>query len=263
MLDVDRRRDVERAHQDRSPLSSHVQAEPLLDHCYRLLRATRLALRAFGASMTATLPTEPRSRSTDTFAIRAVIAADRAIYRFARHWLLAVNVLALPFALLPLVAPVLRAAGSEALAAPTYAFFGAICHQRDDRSFHAYGEKLACCQRCFAIYGGVFALGLLFCCLRASLPDLRPLRPRWAALLCAPLAIDMLLQFAGVWDSNPFARAVTGLLFAVAVSWFLLPFLERGFAQMRHDLERRFARLVAQGRAGPLPGAPLPPAAGD
>jgi uncharacterized membrane protein len=213
--------------------------------------------------MAATVPTEPRTRPADTFAVRAVIAADRAIYRFARHWLLAVNILALPFALLPLLAPILRAAGREALAKPIYAFFGTICHQRDDRSFHAYGEKMACCQRCFAIYGGVFALGLLYVFLRSSLPDLRPLRPRWAALLCAPLAVDVLLQFAGVWESNRFARVLTGLLFAVAVSWLLLPYLELGFAQMRRDLERRFSRLVAQGRAKPLPGAPALPSAGD
>ena len=213
--------------------------------------------------MAATLPTEPHSRSADSFPVRAVIAADRGIYRFARHWLLVVNALALPLALVPLLAPILRAAGAEALAKPMYAFFGAICHQRDDRSFHAYGEKMACCQRCFAIYGGLFALGLFYVYLRSSFPDLRPLRPRWTALLCAPLAADALLQLAGVRESTWFARVATGLIFAVAVTWFLLPYLERGFAQMRGDLERRFVRLVAQGRARPLPGAPALPTTGD
>ena len=62
------------------------------------------------------------------------------------------------------------------------------------------------------------------------------------------------------WESTATTRVASGLVFAVAVSWFLLPYLERGFSQMRHDLERLFARLVAQGRAAPLPGAPpLPP----
>lgn len=213
--------------------------------------------------MAVTVPTEPRPRPADTFAVRAVIAADRAIYRFARHWLLTVNALALPLAALPLIAPFLRAAGAEALARPIYAVFGAICHQRDDRSFHAYGEKMACCQRCFAIYGGLFAVGLLYVYLRSSFPDLRPLRLHWTVLLAAPLGVDVLLQFAGVWDSVWSARVATGLLFAVAASWFLLPYLESGFAKMRRDLERRFERLVAQGRARPLPGAPAMPTIGD
>jgi uncharacterized membrane protein len=201
------------------------------------------------------VPADARPLAADRLAVRAVIAADRRIYGLARHWLLVANALALPFALLPVIAPLLRAAGQEAVAGPIYAFFSHLCHQRDDRSFHVYGEQMACCQRCFAIYGGLFALGLLYVYLRASVPDLRPLRPLWAAVLCAPLILDVMIQVGSDWDGSPLVRIGTGLLFATAISWLALPFLERGFAQIRRDLEHTFARLVAQGRARPLSGA--------
>jgi hypothetical protein len=73
-----------------------------------------------------------------------------------------------------------------------------------------------------------------------------------------PLVIDWLVVAAGVWDGTWYLRLTTGVLFALAVCWVLLPYLEAGFAQIRHDLESRFARLVTQGRAKPLPGAPTP-----
>ena len=195
-------------------------------------------------------PSSPGAR--EPFSTRAVIAADRVIYRFASHWLLVANLLAFPLAVLPLVAAWLRATGGESVARPIDAFFATVCHQRDDRSFHIYGEKMACCHRCFAIYGGLFAAGLLFVYLRSVKPDVRPLRAFWAALLCAPIAVDGLGQLGGAWESTWYLRSASGLLFAVAISWFLLPFLDRGFARMRRDLELLFDRLVAQGRTRPL-----------
>ncbi|HUG62299.1 MAG TPA: DUF2085 domain-containing protein [Methylomirabilota bacterium] len=212
------------------------------------------------ATTPANRPSAPRAPKSDPLATRAVIATDRLIYRFARRWLLVVNLLALSLAALPLIAPFLRAAGSHAISRPIDAFFGLLCHQRDDRSFHVFGERLACCQRCFAIYGGFLAAGVVFAYLRSATPTPRPLRPAWTALLCAPLLFDGFVQLGGGWESTTTTRVASGLLFAVALSWFLLPYLERGFSQIRRDLERLFSRLAAQGRASPLPGvSPLPP----
>jgi hypothetical protein len=47
-------------------------------------------------------------------------------------------------------------------------------------------------------------------------------------------------------------RVITGAIFAAGVCWLLFPHLEAGFARMRDQIERRFARLVAEGRARPL-----------
>jgi uncharacterized membrane protein len=194
----------------------------------------------------------------EPWSVRAIIAADRGIYRVARRWLLVANLLALPFALLPLLAPLFRAGGWEALARPAYGLFATVCHQKDNRSFHVYGEKMACCHRCFGVYGGLFLFGLIYAILRSRAQSISPLKPVWLVLLAGPLVVDGLLSTAGVWESTWYLRLATGLLFAAAVTWTLLPYLEGGFAQIRHDLERRFTRLVAQGRARPLRGAPSP-----
>ena len=186
--------------------------------------------------------------------IRVVIAADRLIHRFARHWRLVVNVLALPPAVLPLASAWLKAAGIDATARPIEPFFGALCHQRADRSVHLDDERTSCCHRCFAIYGGLFLAGLLFVHLRSIQPEVRPLRPLWVALLCVPIVVDGLAQLGGAWESTWYLRTSSGLLFATAVSWFLLPFSERGFARMRSDVERLLDRLVVQGRTRPLTG---------
>ena len=191
-------------------------------------------------------------------ATAANMAVDRGVYRAARHWLLGVNALTLAYVTVPLAAPLLRAGGHAGLARPIYAYHGLFCHQRPERSFAVAGEQMACCQRCAAIYLGFFLAGLLFALLRGRLG---PLGWRGVVIASLPMAVDGLGQLAGLWESTWPVRVATGVLFALGAAWLALPHLEIGFADMRAQLEARFARLVAQGRAGPLPGAPpLPPA---
>ena len=207
------------------------------------------------ASTPAARPTPQRSAR----ATAAILTIDRGVYRVARHWLAYVNAWVLGFLGLALLAPVLAAKGFDGSARVIYAIHRPFCHQRDDRSFHVLGEKMACCHRCTAIYGGLFLFGVAFVALRGRL---RPLPWRFLALLSLPILLDGLTQAVGLRDSTWELRVLTGSLFAVGAAWLLLPHLERGFADMRRQLETRFARLVAQGRARPLSGAPpLPPAA--
>ncbi len=181
--------------------------------------------------------------------VRLVLAIDRAIYRLARHWLFAVNSFLFSYVALLFLAPILAAAGHPGWARPIYAVNHLFCHQRLDRSFYVFGQKMACCQRCAAIYGTLFLLGLAFAMVRGHVRRPRPTR---VGLLAAPIALDGLTQLAGLRESAMPLRVVTGALFGAAVCWLLFPFLETGFADMRAQLERRFARLVAAGRAQPL-----------
>ena len=191
-------------------------------------------------------------------ATAAILTIDRGVYRVARHWLAYVNAWLLGFVGLALLAPVLAANGFDGWARVIYAIHRPFCHQRDDRSFHVLGEKMACCQRCTAIYGGLFLFGLVYIALRGRL---RPLPWRYLSLLSLPILLDGLTQAAGLRESTWELRVLTGGLFAIGAAWLLLPHLETGFADMRRQLEARFARLVAQNRARPLAGAPpLPPA---
>jgi uncharacterized membrane protein len=181
--------------------------------------------------------------------VRAILALNRAIYRFARRWLFFVNSFLFAYVAQLFLAPVLVAAGHRGLARPIYGFDGLFCHQRPDRSFYVFGQKMACCQRCAAIYGSMFLLGLLFVALRDRI---RVPSRRAVGLLATPVAVDGLAQLTGLHQSNVVLRLITGTIFAIGICWVLFPYLETGFAQMRVQLEHRFARLVAEGRARPL-----------
>jgi uncharacterized membrane protein len=124
-----------------------------------------------------------------------------------------------------------------------------FCHQRDDRSFRILGHKLACCERCAAIYGACLVCGLAFALLRGRV---RAPRLPELALLALPVMIDGGGQALGIWDSTAVSRVLTGMLLGGAICWGLLPWLAGGFDRMRLQIETLFARLVAEGRARPL-----------
>lgn len=202
-------------------------------------------------SSTSAHPTIQRHNAATT---RLLLAANRVIYRIARHWLLLVNLVAAPFALLPIIAPVAAAAGLGRVADGIYASFAPICHQLDDRSFHLAGHRFACCERCFAIYSGLLVLGIVYAFVRRRLP---PASLAVASLLSVPVLVDVFSQPALQRESTWQLRTVTGVLFALAVTWFVLPRLETGFRDIARQIEQRFSRLVAEGRARPLRHGPI------
>lgn len=195
----------------------------------------------------------PQTRPPEPMSVRVILAIDRTIYAIARRWVLWVDALILTALAAAVAAPLLAAGGQRTLATILYTMFRPLCHQRDDRSFHLYGEKMACCERCAAIYAGMALFGLLFLIGRGRIARLGW---RGFALAALPMAIDGLTQLIGLRESSTLLRVLTGALFGIGLVWLLLPYLEVGFADMRAQLERRFARLVAQGRTRPLAGAP-------
>ena len=197
-------------------------------------------------------PTSQSRWARSPRATAAILAVDRGIYAVARHWLLAVNAVLFAWIALAALAPVLLSTGHRTWATIIYGLNRPFCHQRPDRSFHILGEKMACCERCAAIYGGLFLFGVAYVAMRG----IRPLSWRGLVLFGLPILVDALTQAAGFRESTAELRVLTGALFAVGLAWLAFPHLEAGFAEMRAQLERRFARLVAQGRARPLRGAP-------
>jgi uncharacterized membrane protein len=67
--------------------------------------------------------------------------ADTFSYWFSRHYMLVFNLLVLIYAGLPVLAPVLMAAGIEAPARLIYRGYGFACHQLGYRSFFLFGEQ--------------------------------------------------------------------------------------------------------------------------
>lgn len=181
-------------------------------------------------------PVSPRTRAF-------VLRVDRAVLAVARHWVLAVGIISGLYAGLPLLGPWLLSRGLTFPANVLYFFYGLTCHQLPARSFFVFGHKMCYCQRCCAIYSGVFVFGLLFPLVSRWV---QPLRWRWMFLLWVPMALDGFTQLFGLRESTWELRVITGTLFALSCVWVAFPHLARAFAEMRGDLEARFRRVALE-----------------
>ncbi len=190
----------------------------------------------------------------------------------AARWLLLTNALVALFVGLPFAAPLLLAIGQPAAANLIYTVYRAVCHQWAFRSYFllgpqatygldelhrlvgpdgafatlggpALGYKVAFCERDVAIYLAVLAAGLAYAALRDRLG---PLGLVAYLLLIAPMALDGFTQLFGLRESTWELRVVTGSLFALSLVWVGFPYLERGFREIREQLEQRFARVAAR-----------------
>jgi uncharacterized membrane protein len=205
--------------------------------------------------------TEDRPTATPSVTGRSrdvVIWLDKAIFRLARHWLLAVNLAVLLYVGLPVLAPVLMNLGLTAPAKAIYFVYRPACHQRPERSYflggsqvlyspdelqaagvdpisrdignEEIGYKVAFCERDVAIYGSIAVAGVLFGLVRRRL---RPLPILVYALFCLPMFVDGGLQLIGAYESNWALRSITGGLFGFGSVWFAYPYMEEAFADMR------------------------------
>jgi uncharacterized membrane protein len=122
-----------------------------------------------------------------------------------------------------------------ALAAPClcqgwlYQFFAAACHQMPGRCYSFDGHPTALCVRCLWLYFGLGLGHAVFCGWRLSEGNARKLLSASAGLLLADVAFESLRLHPDL----PFVRAVTGLLFGFACSWFTL----RGLTELLHPQE--------------------------
>jgi len=210
------------------------------------------------------------SRELTSKTITRVMA--RVLWWVGRHWLFVANAMLALYIGLPLLAPCLAHAGHERAANLIYLVYRPLCHQLPERSFFLFGPqwmysleelqalmggvvgqratggpevgfKVAVCERCVAIYGGMFLLGVLFGVVRSRI---RPISIRAFIALCVPMVIDGLGQLFGLWASSVASRMITGGLFALACILLVYPYLEEGMAEVRAEAEV----AVAQHRGG-------------
>jgi uncharacterized membrane protein len=117
------------------------------------------------------------------------------------------------------------------LGAFIYAFFSPLCHQIDARSFHLFGEPLAVCGRCSAIYFGFFSGTVAYLCAGKAFRLWEPGRIFLAAAV-APMLADVLLEATGVYVSSNEIRAVTGAWFGVLLPLVIVPGAVEGMRQI-------------------------------
>jgi uncharacterized membrane protein len=163
---------------------------------------------------------------------------DTAVLWVATHWLAVFIGYGVSVLGLATLAPVLESANHGTAARFIYLPFRLICHQRDDRSFHLAGEKLAFCERDVAIVAAAVLTGFIFAMLRhwRSLPLIG-----FGAVvaLALPMALDGGTQLVGLRESTPDLRVLTGTVFSIGVGWFVLPHLESGFTTIRNEISGR------------------------
>lgn len=167
---------------------------------------------------------------------------DAAVIWFATHWLAVFICYGATVIGLAALAPLLRGTGHQTAASLIYIPYRLICHQRDDRSFHLYGEQMAFCERDAAIVSTAVLVGLAFGIVRRT-TTLAPIPFGVVVLFALPMAIDGGTQLLGLRESTPGLRLLTGALFSIGAGWFVLPYLEAGFESVRDDIR---ARRLAQ-----------------
>lgn len=201
-----------------------------------------------------------------------VVAVDRLIFQFARHWLLVFNLLLGLYVGLPVLAPALMASGVEGPARLIYTVYRPMCHQLPWRSFFLFGEqpyyskdylisqvgaeplatlwtagsflgtlelgyKMALCERDVATYGAMLLAGVLFGLVKKRL---KPLPWLVFVLFLLPMAIDGGLQFIGLRESTPLLRVITGGLFGLGAIWLAYPYFEMGMQDVQQELYHKF-----------------------
>lgn len=123
-------------------------------------------------------------------------------------------------ALLPVLAPVLAAAGFEGLAHTIFVGFSVACHQKPEHSFFLSGHQLAVCQRELGIYAGLFGASLVY---HRMSGRMAPMPLRLYVLASTPLVIDGLTQMLGMRESDWLLRVTTGVLFGASTVWVFFP----------------------------------------
>jgi uncharacterized membrane protein len=172
-----------------------------------------------------------------------------------RHWLLTLNTAIVVFIAGALAAPILAALGFRSAANALYAAYQVTCHQWAFRTFFLFGPrpiavydqqqlsdlgtdpytftgssdlgwKMAICERDFAIYLAVLAVGILYA-LRGR--KLYLMSFTQYGVLILPMALDGFTQLFGWRESTWELRLATGLLFGLASAWLVLPRLDTSF----------------------------------
>lgn len=136
-------------------------------------------------------------------------------------------------------APLARGGGFDGAAAALYGFFGHICHQMPERSFHAAGHPLAVCARCFGVYFGLLAGFALYPRVR-RVEEIEPLPRFWLFLAMVPIGIDWSLGVFGLWENTHLSRFATGAILGAACGVFIVPALVEIFRLL--TVPRRRAR---------------------
>jgi uncharacterized membrane protein len=114
--------------------------------------------------------------------------------------------------------------------AAVYVAGSLVCHQDADRSFHLWRVQLPVCGRCTGIYSGAVVGAILALIASRSRTSwrgspgsrLRPGRFRTVIVLGSlPVAVSVVMEWAGWRGQSTAWRAATGLPLGLVVAWLV------------------------------------------
>jgi uncharacterized membrane protein len=128
----------------------------------------------------------------------------------ACSWTAAVVVSALAHTAAPTIAHIVDLVGSL------------VCHQREERSFHLFGQQLAVCGRCTGLYLSGTLGAMLAWLGRARLP-----RNSRALLIAAaaPTAITLVIEWFGLANPGNVLRSAAALPLGGVAGWLFVQLL--------------------------------------
>ncbi|MCA1574132.1 MAG: DUF2085 domain-containing protein, partial [Acidobacteria bacterium] len=91
--------------------------------------------------------------------------------------------------------------GNTFLGQAIYGAFSYVCHQLPERSFFIAAHPFSVCARCTGIYAG-FTLATVVYPLVRSLRQIEAPPRKWLFTAAAPLAIDVAVNFLGIWANT-------------------------------------------------------------
>ena len=144
--------------------------------------------------------------------------------RIFASWLIwaAVTSIALLLVASLFAAPLALNSNHTSVAFTIYHAFSYVCHQLPLRSFHLSGHPLAVCARCTGLYTGFAGAALVYPFVRSLKRTDTPER-RWLLLATVPMAIDLGLDFFGLWQNTHLSRLATGLLLGSVAAFYVIP----------------------------------------
>ena len=142
---------------------------------------------------------------------RQAVWAWRILFTISFVWLLLI-----------FSAPVAKIYGFNGYADSIYWFFGHLCHQISNRSFHIHDYQLAVCARCSGFYGG-FLLGIVAYPFFRTLDNTDSFPRIWLFLAMIPMGVDWSLTYFEIWENTHLTRTISGAILGLACALFIIP----------------------------------------
>ncbi|MBX3243294.1 MAG: DUF2085 domain-containing protein [Acidobacteria bacterium] len=148
-------------------------------------------------------------------------AREQIIKKAYRAWFVVV-LITIAWAIATVLPAILPFISESFTGSSFFWFFGHICHQMPERSFHFGVHQFAVCSRCFGVYFGIAAAILIYPLWR-NVDEIEPLPRIWLFLSIIPMGIDWSLGMLGIWENNHLSRFVTGLILGIGCATYIVP----------------------------------------